>query len=831
MARHPMRFASSLALDLHHAARLVSKSPLIAAVIAITLALGIGVNATIFSVVNGFLLCPLPVRAPDQIVVLAINDKNAPVGSSGFSYPQFREFREQSATQNSALSDVFANAITNVQLTAREHTENVFGVYVSGNFFPALGVEPTVGRFMVAGDSEAVNGPREVVLGYSYWQKRFGGDPSVMGTQVLINGKSATVVGVTSESFHGMFSMFAMDVYLPISAMTTEVPPNFLYNSRDIRRFLAFARLKPGANLAQAQSSIDVVTKRLAAQYPATDRWTSVTVLPEKQSRPIPYAKNSFVAIAGLFLTLSAFILLLACLNIENILLARGAARRREMGIRAALGATRARLISQMLTETVFISLGGAALGLFLAFVAARALTRVHIEGLPLQLDTSLDWRVFLYAFGAALATGLLVGVLPALSSGKADVNAVLHEGGDCSSSTAIHSGARNFLVFAQVAASLILLVVAGLFVRSLQKIRTLDVGFDSAHILNVTFDPAQNNFTPSQTEAFYRDLQSRVRAIPGVDSAALASYVPMAGFPSRLPVFVEKRATAPDAQPPKIMMNAVDGSYFATLGIALLRGRAFAESDNSAAPLVAIINRTMAESYFSGEDPVGQRFSVGSASGPWIEVVGVAAPGKYLNIAEDPQPFFYVPLAQNFSSKRVLQVRASVAPDSLASVVRDAAAVVAPGVAILNVESMQQTMAGALGSLTFRFAAELASALGGIGLVLAMVGIYGVVSFAAAQRTRGIGIRMALGASSRDVLVLIWRHGIRLVAAGVAAGILGAWLLARGMSHMLVGITPFDPVTYISVAAALAVIGLAACWFPARRAMRLDPIVALRHE
>ena len=825
------QLAAHLAQDLLQAARLVRKSPSSATVIVIALALGIGVNAIIFSVVNGFLLRPLPVRSPDQLVVLAVNDKNAPIGSSGFSYPQFTDFRHQIDTPDSALSDVFVNAITNVQLTARERTEGVFGVFVSGNFFPALGVQPLLGRFIQTSESESANGSREVVLGYSYWKKRFAADPSIVGAQILVNAQPATVVGVTASNFHGMFSSFDMDVYLPISAMATELPSNFIYNSRDVRRFLAFGRLKPTATIAQAQSSIDIVTRRLAEQYPSTDRWTTVTVLPEIQSRPIPYANNSFVAIAGLFLTLSAFILLLACLNIENILLARGAARRREMGIRAALGATRARLISQLITETVFISLAGATLGLLLAFAASRALLRVHIESLPLLLDAAFDWRVFTYAFAAALAAGFLVGFLPAIASAQTDTNAALHEGGNCSGSTIAHSGARSFLVFAQVAASLILLIVAGLFVRSLQKVKSIDVGFGAAHVLNVTVDPAQNHLTPAQTEAFYRELETRIRAVPGVESASLATYIPTAGFPSRLPLFLEKSVTGPDAQAPKIMMNAVDAPYFATLDIPILRGRAFSESDDASAPLVAIVNRTLADSYFPGQDPIGRRFSSVGVSGPWIEIVGIAAPGKYLTLAEDPQPFFYVPLAQNFSSKRILQIRAAVAPESLAPAIRDAVAHTASGVSILNLETMQQTLAGALGSLSFRLAAGLASILGAIGLVLAVVGIYGVVSFAAAQRTREIGIRMALGAGSADVLLLIWRHGIRLVLAGVVSGVFCAWLLARAMSHMLVGVSPFDPATYISVAAILTAVGFAACWLPARRATLLDPLTALRHE
>lgn len=724
MPARPSQLAATHLQDLKYAGRLIAKSPVVAVVIAITLALGIGVNAAIFSVVNGFLLRPLPVRAPNEIVVLAINDKNAPVGSGGFSYPQFAEFRDQTRAQDSPWAAIFANAITSVQLTAHERSENAFGVYVSGNFFAALDIQPALGRFILPGESELPSGPREVVLGYSYWQNRFGGDPSAVGSRILINGKPATVVGVAPKSFHGMFSLFEMDVYLPISAMTTEVPPNFLFNSRDIHRFLVFGRLKADASVAQVQSSVDVITKRLAAQYPATDRWTSVTVLPEKKSRPIPYANNSFVAIAGLFLTLSAFILLLACLNIENILLARGAVSGREMGIRLALGATPARLIHQLLTETVFLSFLGAVLGIFFAFASAHLLAAVRIQNFPLRPDTDFDWRVFAYALGFALAAGIIVGLLPAFTAGKADANSVLHEGGQTSSSTVGQAGARNFLVFAQVAASLMLLIVAGLFVRSLQKVRTLDVGFDSTHILNVTFDPAENDFTRPQIDAFYRDLETRIRTIPGVDSAALTTYVPMAGFPSKLSVFSEKSASAPDAQPPKIMMNAVDASYFTTLGVPLLRGRAFAESDGPSAPLVAVVNRTMAEMYFPGADPLGHRFSTSGSSGPWIEIVGVAASGKYQTLAEDPQPFFYVPLAQSFSSKRVLEIRAATAAASLAPAVREAVKSVAPSVAILDLETMQQTLSGALGSFTFRLAAELASALGAIGLVLALVGI-----------------------------------------------------------------------------------------------------------
>ncbi len=813
--------------DVRFGARMLRKSPGVTAVVVIALALGVGANTAIFSIVNGFLLRPLPVASPEQITVLAIQQKNAPVGSSGFSYPEFVDFRKQT----DAFTDVFGLVISSVQLTANERSDQCFVNYVSGNFFSALGVKPALGRLILPGEGETPGEPPVVVLDYSYWQRRFGGDAGVVGRRILVDDKSATIIGVAPRPFHGMFPIFEMDFYLPMSAISLEEPANIFWNNRDRRRILAFGRLKPGINLREAQSSLEVVTARLASQYPATDQWFTVRAVPEKSARPIPYANNSFVAISGLFLVLAAFVLLLACLNVENILLARGSARQREMGIRAALGAGRGRLICQMLTESVLLAALGGGAGIAIGAWANRWTNAIHLREIPLQFDSTLDWRVLAFAAMTVLLTGVVVGLLPAMRASSADVNVVLHEGPPRTWAGTRRPGLRTFLIVAQVAGSLVLLVAAGLFVRSLQKVQGFDLGFDPNHLLNVTIDPHEIGYDEARTNSFYREVETGVRELPEVQSASLASYVPMGGFPSKVAISVEGRPPAPGEQLPHLLFNRVDPAYMETMRVSLLRGRNFTDSDNESAPRVAIINQTMANRFWPHEDAIGKRFSMDGAQGPFAEIVGVTNDGKYQTIGEDAQPFIYVPLAQNFAAKRTLQIRTLLPPESIAAAVKDEVARVAPELAILNLESMKQLLEGAFGFFAFRAVATLAAILGSIGLILAVVGVYGVVSFAASQRTREIGIRMALGANARDILHLVWLQGVRLVMWGVAIGMAAAWGLTRAMTHLVAGISTSDPVTYFTVAILLSGVALLACWIPARRATRVDPMVALRYE
>jgi predicted permease len=822
-----VHWLENFARDLRFGFRMLRKSPGVTVVVVTALALGVGANTAIFSVVNGFLLRPLPVPSPEQITVLAIQQEDAPAGSSGFSYPEFVDFRKQAITVN----NIFGMVLGTVQVTANDLSEECSANYVSGNFFSALGLQPAAGRLYLPSEAETPGEPLLVVLGYGYWQKRFHGDPRVVGTQILVNGKFATIIGVGPRQFQGMYSIFETHVYLPMSAMIQEESASLFWYNRDRRRILAFGRLRPGISLREAQSSLDVITTRLARQYPAMDKWFTVRVIPEKSARPIAYANSFFVTVSGLFLVLAAFVLLLACMNVENILLARGSACQREMAIRAALGAGRGRLIRQMLTESVLLAILGGAAGIILGMWASRLISSIHLQSLPLHVNASFDWRVFAFAAASALLAGFVVGLLPAFRASSADVNSVLHQGGQRDTFGIHHPGFRNFLVVAQVAGSFTLLVVAGLFVRSLQKVQAFDLGFDPSHVLNVTLDPHQIGYDESRATAFYRELESRVRSVPGVQSVSLASYVPMGGFPNSRPISLEGRPPSPGRQVRSVLSNSVDPPYFETMRITLLRGRIFTDADNESAPRVAIINQTMAARFWPREDSIGKRFSMDGDTGPFMEIIGVTANGKYKTISEDADPFFYVPLAQNFTSKLALQIRSLGPPEQLAAPVKEQIAQLAPNIAIVDIETMNQLLAGAFGFFAFRLAATLAAALGVIGLILAVVGVYGVASFAASQRTREMGIRMALGASSRDILNLIWLQGVRLVIAGVAIGIAAAWALTRAMTHLLAAISASDPVTYICVGIMLAAAALLACYIPVRRAMRVDPMVALRYE
>ncbi len=825
--RRSLPWLETLWQDIRFGLRMLAKSPGVTFVIVLTLALGIGANTAIFGIVNGFLLRPLPVRDPEQIVVLAIQQKDAPVGSSGFAYPEFVDFREQANT----FSDVFAIVLSNVQLAFRGESEQCFANYVSNGFFTALGVKPSAGRLFLPNEGETPGEPLIAVLGYSYWQKKFHGDAGVVGQQIEINGKAATIVGVVPRRFQGMYSIAEMDLYLPLSAISTEMALNLFWNNRDQRRMLVFGRLAPGISLRQAQDSLDVIAARLAAQYPATDKWFTVRAVPEKLSRPIPYANNAFVAFSGLFMVLAAFVLLLACMNVENILLARGASRQREMATRAALGAGRARLICQMLAESVLLAILGGAAGLILGMWVDHLTSSLRLPNIPLHVDATFDWRMFAFAIGCALATGIIVGLLPALHASRANLNSMLHEGGQRSSFGVSHAGPRNFLVIAQVAGSFALLIAAGLFVRSLQSVRSFHLGFDPDHVLNVIMDPHEAGYDEARTTAFYREIESRVRALPGVESVSLASYVPMGGFPSKASIFVQGRTILPGQHAPLVLLNRVDPPYFDTMHVALFRGRAFLDSDNETAPPVAIVNQTMAADFWPRQDPIGKYFRMNDDSTSPIEVVGITGDGKYQTVNEDAQPFFYLPLAQSFAPKRALQIRTLIPPESLAGPVRQQISELAPNLSIMDIETMSQSLNGALGFLVFRLAAIFAAVLGIIGLTLGVVGVYGVVSFTASQRTREIGIRLALGANSRDILRLVWRQGVRLVIVGIVIGMIAAWSLTRAMAHMLAGISPGDLVTYITVTILMSAAGLLACWIPARRAMRVDPMVALRYE
>jgi predicted permease len=453
-----------------------------------------------------------------------------------------------------------------------------------------------------------------------------------------------------------------------------------------------------------------------------------------------------------------------------------------------------------------------------------------HLANIPVRLGFGFDWRVFAYALAAVVFTAIAAGLSPALRATRADVNTVLHQGGRADASGKARHKVRSDLMAAQVAGSLMLLIVAGLFVRRLRAVEHMDIGFDPNQLLNVRLDPSINHFSEMQTKELYRSLETTIRALPGVQSASLASAVPISYMLSRESVYIEGRPVLPGQKAPDMMFNSVDATYFDTLSIRVLLGRAFTYADSETSPRVAIINETMAKHFWPGEDPIGKRFSLSSDAGPFVEIVGVARDGKYRVLAEDPQPYFYVPLTQHFSAQRTLQIRSSMPPE-VAPIVQHEILTLDASDPIEEIQTMKESLGGTLGYFIYRLGTSLAAAMGLLGLLLAVVGVYGVVPYAATQRTQELGVRMALGASPRQILALLLRQGAQLVAAGLLFGLAGAWALTRAMRHMLVGVSPRDPLTYVSIAALLAFITLLACWIPARRAMRVDPMVALRYE
>jgi predicted permease len=818
----------SLLQDCRYGLRMLSKSPGLTAIVVITLGLGIGVNSSIFSVLNEWLLRPLPVPHPEQIVDLAKN-----TAGSRLSYLDMLDLHKQAGV----FADVFGYTTGSAGLSADGKPGQFAYSAVTGNYFSALGVKPLLGRLFVPGEGEHSGDALNLVLGYSFWQRRFAGSAGVIGKHIAVDGKAATVIGVAPPEFHGLLFAFDMDAYLPLTIAAQGEEGNSLWADRGDRSLMLFARLKAGISLAQARSAVDVITRRLAAQYPATDKGLGILLIPERRARPAPLVSSFVPVIAGLFLFLPALVLLLACMNVANLLLARATARQREAAIRAAIGASPGRLIRQALTESLLLALLGGLAGVGLGKAAIWAAgTLLHpvttsSAGYAFRIDCRFDWKVFAYTLAAAVFTGVFVGLWPALRAGRTDLNTVLHEGGRSDQAGAGRNRLRRALVVAQVAGSLMLLVTAGLLVRSLRHAQHMFLGFDPAHVVSVMLDPHQVGYDQARTTNFYRELKRRVAALPGVESASLARTVPMA-YPSQSgAVYVEEHPLPPDQQAPEIPYDGVDTGYFPTLRVPLLRGRNFNDSDKETAPLVAIVNQTMAKQLWPNEDALGKRFSLKSASGPWVEVAGVAADGQYWFISPDPQPYFYLPLAQDYGSLASVQARTSGPPEPMIPVVQREIQRLAPDMPIIQAATMEQTVHGLAGLFIFQLAASLAGILGLLGLLLAVVGTYGVISFAAAQRTHEIGVRMALGAAGGDILKLISRQGLALVGMGVGIGLLAALGLTRGMHKLLMGVSPNDPITYLAVIIPLAAVSLLACWIPARRATRVDPMVALRYE
>jgi macrolide transport system ATP-binding/permease protein len=817
--------------DLRFALRQIRRAPAFALTAALTLALGIGANAAIFGIINGFLR-PLPVSDPDRIVVLAATLPGDDTGIRyRFSYPAIQDYRRLT----DIFSDVFAFDVRIGGLGAEGRTTQFVYHTVTGDFFSALGLAPSAGRLFLPGEGEHANAEPVIVLGHAYWQRRFGSNPSVVGASVRLDGRSARVIGIAPEGFRGLFEGADMDGYVPLGAVQSKsIVSGLFFSDRSIRGLTMVARLRPGMTIARAQSAVDVLAGSLATAYPATEKGTGTRVIPERGARPmpLPFLANVLPFVRVLLLVLAALVLLIACMNVANLLLVRATVREREMAVRAALGAGRHRLIRLLLVESAILAIAGAALGIvigqWVSVTFARSI-RVGTD-VPLFLDFHFDWPVFVYAFAATAVTAIVVGVLPAMRASRARVTDLLHDGGRGSSGGG-RQRVRSLLVVMQVAGSLVLLVVAGLFVRNLQRAQHVDLGFDPGHVLTVRIDPQNLGYDTARAWTFYDELERRLRDVPGVESVSMSSTVPLGYISGGYVARAEGAAAAADGPGSAIGCNTISPTYFETLRIPLVEGRAFTEHDVEHSPRVAIVNQTMAARLWPGQTALGKKLEIPALAGPAWEVVGVVRDSKYLAVFETPLPHFYLPQGQNFTFLRSLEVRSATPLRALAMRVQREVEALEPDMPVADVRPLTETITGNFGFLLFRVGAMQASAMSVLGLVLAVIGVYGVVSYRTTQRRREIGIRMALGAEPNDVRGLVLRQGVALVAIGIAAGLVVATGATTILTRIMVFVSVTDPATFLLVTAFLTAAAVAACYVPARRAMRADPAVALRQE
>lgn len=821
--------------DIRYAVRQLRKSPGFFSVVVLILGLGIGANTAIFSMVDWLVLRALPIQDPQQMHFLAFSRPGAS-SEIQFSYPEFSEIQKQTADVFSGITPFIFGGLAGEQnsqsgLTADGVTKPVQTAFVGGNFFSLLGIVPAAGRFILATEGKAAGADPVVVLSYNYWQTRFGGDSAIVGKSVSINGHPVSVVGVTPKAFLGPTPLLEIQAYLPLSMFPIErgVAGDWLTNP-SARSMLALARVKPGADVKQVRSELAVVGQRLQKQYPRGRGIGELRATPLRPPGIMSGSTNPFPKLAALFLTLAALVLGLACVNVTNLFLVRAAARQREMAVRAALGAGSGRLIRQLFTESLVVAALSCGIGILLGVGGTRLLGSVSLQSeLPIVLDFEFNWHVFAYAFAVAATTAAFVVVVPAARIRHGNLREVLHEGGR--TSTSGRQRLRDVLVAVQVGGSLTLLIVAGLFVRSLLGVQTSDLGFDPQHVVNLTLDPNEIGYTESQGRAFYHAILERTRALPGVQSASLASVVPLSDSVQGSDLVISGYTTSPNQEAPHAELDAVSSDYFTTMRIAVKQGRDLTEADNENASRVVVINQAMADRYWPGQDVLGKFFALTSDPKHPATIVGVVQNSRMNQLYGEFEPVFYLPLAQSYVSTQTLQIRSERSVQDTVAEVRAIAQSLAPAIPVYGVRTMTEALHGGNGLLFFEAGASLAAALGLLGLILAVVGVYGVMSYAVSQRTQEIGVRMALGAQRRDILRMIARQGAVIVVSGLTFGLLAAFAAGRLVGDFLVGIGPTDPLTYVGVSVVLAVVACIATYIPTHRATKIDPMVALRYE
>jgi predicted permease len=805
--------------DVHHGARSLRRTPAFTIAVVLTLALGIGANATIFTLVNALLFRPLPVPNADQLTVFARQRADGET-TSMFSFAEFTALR----TAAPRWSNVVAVRPATLSLTADQHTDRVDVSFVSENYFNALGLQPSAGAFFAATDPSTSAADPVIVLSYGFWQRRFQGDRSVIGKTVSIAGSPVTIVGVAPRGFTGDSVFRDTSGFLPLHAA------GFPMMARTALRVLGFVDSR--VTLAQANASLAGLSTSFAqARHEAPER-VRLAAFWERYARPNPHAARPEIAMATFFGTLALVVLLLACVNVGNLLLARALARQPEFALRSALGASRGRLARQLFVETLLVVLVASGLGLVFGDWAAHGVGAILPPVLvPFagQLGFSLDWHVAAFALTAIVVTALIVGTLPAWRMAHAPGHVLR---GVSRTSTARRAGLGRILTAAQIAGSLVLLVIAGLFARSLAVMRHGSFGFDERDVVDFSINPAESGYRNPHAEEIADAILARVQALPGVRAAALSQSIPMDDDTLSFGrIFADAPLVNPAHATDDVGYSAISPTYFDMLRIPLQTGRAFSSTDTAQSLRVAIVNRTMADRYWP-QGAIGRAFRVNSETAPPVQVIGVVADIKNYGAIQDENPFFYLPIAQHPTPAVIVQVRATTPPSIVFPEVMAQIHAVAPDVTPYRVQTMAEAIEDAPdGLLLFRLGTALATSFGLLGLALAIVGVFGVVAYSASQRTREMAVRLALGATMRDIHREVLRAGGLVIGIGIATGVVLAAIAAMLTANLYVGVRALDPITFTGAVAIVAASALIACDIPARRAMRADPVVALRAE
>jgi predicted permease len=811
--------------DLLLGLRVLGRNPGLTIVAVLSLALGIGANTAMFTIVNALFIHTVPVQDSGNLMCIYTVDARNP-GYLGNSYLNFKDYRDL----NQVFSGMLLSAGIALSLTDSREPEQATAELATGNYFELLGVKTIAGRSFLPSEDQIPGAHPVAVISHSLWMRKFGGGRNAVGSRIHLNGHPFTIIGIAPPGFQGTSVLVSPDVWVPMMMYEQVFPFVRQVNSRRALYFSALGRLKPGVSREQAEAAMKTLAAQLASTYPQENKGRSITLLPLTEGAINPNLRGRFVRAGWLMMAIVGLVLLIACVNVANLLLARADARRKEFAIRISLGATRGRIVRQLLTESVLLSACGGLMGVLLAWWARSLLWSIRPPMLTNErLDLAFDFRVLLFTLFLSLFTGLLFGLAPALQTTRTDLVTELKERTSQFVGAPRAGSLRNLLVIGQVALSLVALIGAGLFVRSMQNAQRFDLGFESQRMLLLAYDLNTAGYNEARGRDFHRRAIDRVAALPSVQSVALASTAPLRNSFSRT-IFVEGQTAAAGDEGTIVLVNNVSPEYFRTMSIPIVKGRGFTPFDTDKATRVAVVNQTMAKYFWPESDgaALGKHFRFHNDQVNW-QIVGIARDATYEEIGEKPRALIYMPMTQVYSSLMNLHVRTAGNPSSLMAGLRKQVQALDPGIQFGALRTVPQLIDQSLWAP--RIGAALLSGFGFLALLLAIVGIYGVISFSVNQRMRDIGVRMALGATPADILKGVMYQGCALIGAGVAAGIGCAFLVTHLLSSFLFGVSATDPLTFAGVAAILSVVGVAACLLPALKATRVHPAIALRNE